>query len=60
MTRNMLDTSKLEAEIAKLMAETMKLHAEAAKMTRERAWYPAVVVSAAVAAAVGLTKLILG
>lgn len=54
-----LDILKIEAEIGKLMAETMKLHAEASKMTRERAWYPVVMMATAIGAAVALTKLLL-
>ncbi|MDQ8035136.1 hypothetical protein CEG14_17545 [Bordetella genomosp. 1] len=55
-----LDIAKIEAEISKLVAESlklhaeglklhaedMKLHAEVAKMTRERTWYPFVVITA--------------
>lgn len=41
-----LDIAKIEAEISKLVAESLKLHAEVAKMTRERTWYPFVVITA--------------
>lgn len=55
-----VDILKTEAEIGKLMAETVKLNAEAAKMIRERAWDPAIAIATSVAAAVALTKLLLG
>jgi hypothetical protein len=55
-----IEIGKIHAEINKLMAETIKLGAETAKMQRERAWYPIVIVTSAVAAAVALTKMLIG
>ena len=58
-TMTPLEIERIHAEIGKLMAETAKLNAEAAKMTRERVWYPAVVLATAVGAAVAITKVFL-
>lgn len=59
-----LADERIHAEIGKLMAETVKLNAEAAKMTRERAWYPGVVIATAAGAGAAiagvLMKLIVG
>ncbi|MCL1960538.1 MAG: hypothetical protein FWG56_01885 [Desulfovibrionaceae bacterium] len=49
---NILEHSKIEAEIAKLMAET-------AKINKEATWYPIVVASGLIAAVVAITKLFL-
>lgn len=57
-----LADERIHAEIGKLMAETVKLNAEAAKMTRERTWYPSVVIATAAGAGAAiagvLTKLL--
>jgi hypothetical protein len=58
MTPEQWTPEKVHAEISKLMAETAKLNAEAGKISRERWWYPLVVITAMVAAIVGLSKLI--
>lgn len=62
-----MDTIKFEAEIAqiiansgKLSAETAKLIAEAGKLQREARWYPAIAVTAFVAAAAAIAKLFTG
>jgi hypothetical protein len=49
---------KVRAEISRMMAETAKLSAETGKVKRESWWYPLVVITAMVAAIVGLSKLI--
>ena len=48
---------RVDAEIIKLLAETSKLNADAA-MTRERWWYPVVLMSTAIGATAVLSKLV--
>ena len=50
---------KLNAEQQKLMAEQQKFNAESAKMTRERTWYPAVVIATAAGAGAALSGVLL-
>lgn len=61
MSRSTLDdlsVERIHAEIVKLMDETAKLNAEAAKMSRERYWYPAVVIAIVIGATLALAKLV--
>ncbi|NLX17608.1 MAG: hypothetical protein GXY45_11680 [Ramlibacter sp.] len=53
-----IEIERTHAEIAKLMAETVKLNTEAAKMARERAWYPVVLMTGALAAGAAIAKLL--
>lgn len=53
-----IEIERIHAEIANLMAETSKLNVEAAKMQRERAWYPFVLMTAALTAGAAVTKFI--
>lgn len=51
-----MEREKFEAEIAKLMAETAKINREAAKISRETFWYPVVIATAWLGAAVAFGK----
>lgn len=51
------EIAKLIAEAHKFGAETAKLQIEAAKMSRERSWYPMVIMGATAAATATLIKL---
>ena len=52
------EIGKLMAETVKLAAEQRKLNAEATKMARESAWYPVVLMTAALGAGAALAKLL--
>jgi hypothetical protein len=50
MDRNMLEITKIEAEIVKMLAETSKIN-------REARWYPLLAVAAIIGAGAALAKL---
>ena len=54
-----MQLERIRAEIVKLMAETSELNAEAAQMTRERYWYPAVVIATVIGTTLAFAKLFL-